>query len=71
MRQKPLTVSQLPTEREMSDRAYYYATRLFLTIEEIDEEKEEDVSLSDLHNALLLNLAEVEKRLYQREGLIN
>ncbi len=71
MRQKPLTVSQLPTESEMSDRAYYYATRLFLTIEEIDEEKEEDVSLSDLHNALLLNLAEVEKRLYQREGLIN
>ena len=47
MRQKPLTVSQLPTESEMSDRAYYYATRLFLTIEEIDEEKEEDVSLSD------------------------
>ena len=39
--------------------------------EEMDEEDEEGINLEDLHNALLLNLAEVEKRIWEREGKLN
>ena len=73
MKQKHRTVkpSHLPVESEMSERTYYYASRLLLTIEEMDEEDEEGINLEDFHNALLLNLAEVEKRIWEREGKLN
>jgi hypothetical protein len=59
----------LPTESEMDSQTYYYATNLMLAITEM--QIEEELNLSAMHNALLLNLAEVERRLSVMEGNIH